>query len=126
VIRGLKVSPHRFAVGRGRTAVQASGHRKRAPLGAKIAARVSAPATVTFTITAAKRLRCHRKRPRCRRSFTGKLVRTTAGGTLKIRFSGRVGSRALPAGSYRITAVAVGLTGRRSALARATFDVVAR
>jgi hypothetical protein len=126
VIRGLKVSPHRFAVGRGRTAVQASGHRKRPPIGAKITASVSVPATVTFTITSAKRLRCARKRPRCRRSFSGKLVRTTAGGTLKLRFSGRVGSRALPAGSYRITAVAVGLTDRRSTLARSTFAVVAR
>jgi hypothetical protein len=125
-IRGLKVSPHRFAVGRGRTAVQASRHHKRLRVGAKIAARVSAPATVTLTLTSAKPLRCLRKRRPCLRSFTGKLVRTTAGGTLKIRFSGRVGSRALPAGSYRITAVAVGLTGRRSTPARSTFAVVAR
>jgi hypothetical protein len=56
----------------------------------------------------------------------GALTRASAQGPNRLRFTGRVGARALRRGRYRATIVATDTAGQRSALRRARFVVVRR
>ncbi|NLT06830.1 MAG: hypothetical protein GXY03_11055, partial [Solirubrobacterales bacterium] len=111
--------------------------RGRARAGTTIRFRLNAAATVRLTVQrrlAGRRAggRCvapRRARPgarRCVRSVAaGRLVRRDlAAGAQRVRFSGRIGRRALRPGRYRLTAVAVDSAGRRSAPRRAAFRVL--
>ena len=72
--------------------------------------------------------RALRRRPRCTRHLrVGTLVRANLRpGAQRVRFSGRVGNRALRSGPYRATISATDLAGNRSRALRVTFRVVAR
>jgi len=64
---------------------------------------------------------------RCNRYVAaGKLTRTGAAGGVSVPFSGRIGRRALPLGSYRTTLRAADMAGNRSARSRVTFRIVRR
>ena len=64
---------------------------------------------------------------RCNRYVAaGKLTRAGAPGNVRVPFSGRIGRRALPLGSYRATLRAADMAGNRSAPSRVTFRIVRR
>jgi extracellular elastinolytic metalloproteinase len=120
-ISQLSLSRKRFKVGQGTT----------------ISFRLSEAATARIVIDrpeAGRRVggRCRaakrslRKRPRCTRYLQlGSLLKPNLRpGAQRVRFSGRLGSRALRAGVYRATVVATDPGGNRSRAARATFRVV--
>ena len=66
-------------------------------------------------------------RPRCTRWVTkGTLRRRASAGLNRVRFSGRLGRRALRIGRYRAVLVAVDAAGNRSRPARVRFRVVRR
>jgi hypothetical protein len=120
-ISKLSLSRRRFKVGQGTT----------------ISFRLSEAATARIVIDrpeAGRRVggRCRpakrslRKRARCTRYVqVGSLLkRNLRPGAQRVRFSGRLGSRALRAGVYRATVVATDPGGNRSRAARATFRIV--
>lgn len=107
----------------------------RLPLGTSLRFSLSQAADVTFAVERllpGRRLRngrcvaqtpANRPRPRCTRAVAvGTFTRAGRAGANATRFDGRVRGRALPAGSYRLTATAG--TGP-SATARRAFTVVA-
>jgi hypothetical protein len=99
----------RFAVGRARTAISAVAR------GTQLRYTLSEPAKVTIAI---KRLGARRA--------AGKLVRSGKAGRNTIKFSGRIGTRALKRGRYRATITAVDGAGNRSAPRRLVFRIVRR
>ena len=119
VVRGFDFSPNRIAVGRRRTPVAALAR------GGRFTFRLSAAAQVTIRIDRRlagrrRRGRCVRPRPGLRRRCIrhrrrGALKRDRQAGNNRVRFSGRIGKKALTAGSYRatITAVNAGGTSKR-------------
>jgi hypothetical protein len=131
----LSLSRKRFAVGKGQTKVSA---RKRKPkTGTKIRFTLSEPATVKLTFQARKRgfrkgRRCVAKRPkgvkhprRCVR-FVGKrsLTRKAKAAATSVKFSGRIGRRALKAGRYRVLVQATDAARNRSKAKALAFRVV--
>lgn len=119
----LRLSHTRFAVAAGATARSAATRRRRArraPRGTTISFVLDRTATVAFTIQrkrpglrkghscVAPTRRLRRARARACRRFTTTFAFTRAGaaGANDVAFSGRAGRRALPRGSYRLTAVA--------------------
>jgi hypothetical protein len=132
-LSGVSMSNSRFRVARGR-----AHSARRAPVGTKFRFAVSTPATVTITIT---RLRpgvlrgrsCEPLRAaavpvharRCNRSVAvGSMVLPRAvGGSGVIPFSGVVGHRELPPGSYSAGVTAKNANGR-SGLVTLRFSVV--
>jgi hypothetical protein len=107
LVSGFAASNKTFAVGRARTAVSAVAR------GTKLRYSLSEAAKVTITI----------RRVGSRRS-AGKLVRSAKAGANVVRFSGRIGSRALSPGRYRAVLVATDAAGNHSAAKRVTFRVV--
>jgi hypothetical protein len=55
----------------------------------------------------------------------GTLTRSGTAGLNEIRFSGRIGRRALLAGKYRLAATATDAAGNHSQAHRATFTILA-
>lgn len=120
------------------TAAQAKS-KKKTPRGTTIGLRISRKATVKIEVqrvlsgrrsgkkcvTPTKALR---KRTRCKRYRTsGTLTRTYAsGGSKKVAFSGRIGSRALAAGSYRLRVSATDGPGTTSTIRTITFTIARR
>jgi hypothetical protein len=134
-VSDLTVSNRRFRVGRRPTPVSAA---RRAPVGTTFRYRLSIGADVTLAIhrlrpgrrvarRCVKPTRANKRRPRCtRRIRVGTLRRTgRQAGLNRTRFSGRIGSRALRPGRYRVTVIATA-AGRASAPRRASFSVVRR
>jgi DNA-binding beta-propeller fold protein YncE len=127
-----------FRVARARTPLSA----QRARRGSRFRFRLSEGASVTIAIKRAlpgrrarrragpcratsRRLRGNRRCTRYR--AVGTLRRgDLAAGAQRIRFSGRLGRRALRAGSYRATIRATDEAGNRSARSRARFTIVRR
>ena len=119
VVRGFDFSPNRIAVGRRRTPVAALAR------GGRFSFRLSAAAQVTIRID--RRLAGRRRRGRCvaprpglrrrcvRHRRRGALKRDRQAGKSRVRFSGRIGRKALTAGTYRatITAINAGGTSKR-------------
>jgi hypothetical protein len=135
IVSAFSVSPKRFAVGPGRTAISA----RRPPRGTTFAYTLSMAGTVKIKLArrvpgrrvgkrclAPTKARRHRKR--CVRSIgSGTLTRAAAAGSNKTKFSGRVGSRRLRVGAYRATIVETTAgAAHASAPRRASFRVVAR
>jgi predicted phage tail protein len=124
----------------GSTAITAK-KKKKTPSGTKLHFRLSEAAVVTLSFaretvglktTVKRRTTCKATHKRVKRSkrctllvAAGSLTRTSKAGTDSVAFTGRVGSRALPRGSYRLSARAVDGAGNRSKTATATFTVVA-
>jgi beta-propeller uncharacterized protein DUF5122 len=142
VISSLKLSPSKFvAAKRGPSIAAAKKPAKKAAAakkrGTSVSYRVSEAATVVFAVQrrttgrrsgrscvkATKRLRHHK---RCTRyvgikgSFTRKRA---AGGTDKLRFTGRLAGHTLGAARYRLDLVATDPSKNRSAAATAAFIV---
>lgn len=105
----VTLAPAKFAVARGGTAVSAARR------GTAVRYSLSEPATVTLRI---ERL------VKGKRRTAGALRRTGAAGANRVRFSGRIGRRALRPGRYRLTVRATDAAGNRSAARSATFRVV--
>lgn len=150
-ISGLSVTPKRFRVAKAPTAVVGRavaggasaaarkgkrGKAKRVPAGTKVVFALSESATVKLTIErkatgrrrggkCVKPTRALRAAKRCTRYVkAGTLTRRDlAAGTQAVKFSGRIGRRALPAGSYRLTAVASDTAGLASKPRTAKFTV---
>jgi hypothetical protein len=108
VISGLKTTKKAFAVGRARTAISALVR------GTSLRYSLSEAAKVTVTI----------KRSRDG-NVIGKLTRAGAKGSNAVKFSGRIGKRALKAGRYVAALTATDAAGNRSAAKRVSFRVVA-
>ena len=126
-------SPRRFRVAGGATP---TGAARRAPQGSRLDYALSEPATVTIVVeraTAGRRVagecrppkRANRGRSRCTRwTSVGTLTRTGLQGTNAVPFTGRIGHRPLPTGSYRATVTVRDAAGNRSPAKPAAFAIV--
>jgi DNA-binding beta-propeller fold protein YncE len=132
----LRLSPHRFRVGRRPTPVAA---RSSVAAGSTFRFHLSERADLRIRIARARpgRLsngRCRAnswrlsRRPRCVRWRTVGVLRRhdQAAGPVKLRFSGRIGRRPLKPDFHRATVVATDGAGNRSAARRARFAILAR
>jgi hypothetical protein len=139
-ITGLRVRPKRFSVGVAPTA-KSSASRKR---GTTVRFSLSESATMRLTVQRRRpgvrvrskgKLRCRPASKRNRARSTGKrcslykrvgaLVRRNRNaGPNRIKFSGRIGRKALKPGRYRFVAVATDQSGSGSAPKRAGFQVL--
>ena len=106
LITGFRTTRKAFAVGRARTAVAAGAR------GTRFRYTLSETAKVTVRI----------KRRNGRSA--GKLVRTAKKGANRLKFSGRIGRRALKRGRYLAVITATDAAGNRSAPRRVKFRVV--
>jgi hypothetical protein len=113
-----RLSRRRFRVGRGPTARVAAVRR-----GTVIGYTLSEAAGVRFKIERVRLVRKDGKRVRRYRA-AGTLRRSAKLGRHRLRFSGRVGKRALKPGRYRLTIVATDVAGNRGGGRRLTFTVV--
>jgi streptogramin lyase len=130
-LRAPAFSPARFRVSGARTPVSAGVQR-----GTTLTYSLSEAAAVTITIARARSgrrvggrcrrpTRANRGRPRCTRYVAaGTLRRAALQGANTLAFSGRIGRRALPAGSYRAALRARDAAGNRSPARTARFTVV--
>jgi PKD repeat protein len=133
VLSQLTLTNALFRVGKNPTATTAAmKRRKKIPTGTTFIYRLSDAATVTIAIArqmpgrksgkrciATTKKRVKAKAKKCTRYVAeGKLTRTGVPGANRIPFSGRIGKRALPPGSYRAR-----LTPKRDTLAGAAKDV---
>jgi hypothetical protein len=116
--------------------------RKAAPRGTTVRYSLSEAATVRLTVERAltgrrvkrkgRRLcvtpkRSLRHKRRCTRyKRAGTLKRRGRAGSNRVAFSGRIGSKALKPGRYRLSVVATDAAGNRSARRRVAFQVVKR
>jgi hypothetical protein len=139
-ISQLRLTPKRFRVAKGRTAISARkrGKAKRVPAGSSIRFTLSRAGEVRITIErkakgrrAGKRCvkptRKLRGRKRCTRWVkAGRALerKGLAVGAQRIPFSGRIGRKALAPGSYRMTAAATDPRGAKSKPKRVSFTVV--
>jgi DNA-binding beta-propeller fold protein YncE len=139
VLRGVKLSPARFWVGKARTAV-AAAKRKRALVRGTVLRFVSSEAgrlsLVVERVKPGIKARSHGrsvcravrkavKRGRCTVSArVATLTRTIKPGSGSVAFSGRIGSKALAPGVYRLTATARDAAGNASKPARLTFTIL--
>jgi hypothetical protein len=114
LISGFRATPTLFAIGRASTPRAAGAHR-----GTRFRYTLSEPARVSLKIQ--RRLRGRRARFRT----VATLTRSGKAGVNRIRFTGRVGRRALRAGRYRARITATDTAGNRSA-PRATRFRIAR
>ena len=119
-LSGLRLTNRRFAVGRARTArigpAQAAAHRKR---GTAFVFRLNRSAVVSIRI---KRVATTRTGRRLRN--VALLKRTARTGGNRVRFSGRVGRRALRPGRYSATLTAVNAEDKRSKPATVAFRIL--
>jgi hypothetical protein len=114
VLSTLAVSARKFAVGHAATAVSA-----RLAHGTRFRWSLSEAATVTIRIERAAVVAGHK-----RWRAAGKLTRTSKAGANSVRFSGRIGRRALRPGSYRAVVRATDAAGNRSGAKRVAFRIV--
>jgi hypothetical protein len=138
VVRRFRMTRRRFALARGRTPRSARVKRRaRAKRGTTFVFSLSEDATTRIKL--ARERSGRRKGKRCvkpRRGLRRRCVRLTAMGTLKrskthtgtnrVKFTGRIGSKALRPGRYRATLVATDAAGNRSRPRTVKFRVVKR
>jgi IPT/TIG domain len=106
-------------------------------LGTRVSYRLSEAATTTFHVQrvlqgrrsdghCAAPSRRNRRAPRCTRltAIAGSFKQSAAAGADSLSFSGRLGSRDLPPGSYRLLALASDAAGNRSKPVTRAFTVV--
>lgn len=137
----IRLSRSRFRVGSQATALSAA--RRRAPAGTIVTTGVTERSTVLFEIdrlvtgrrsggdcvkAPAKTVRRLKAGARCRLALPVEpgLERVAARpGRLSFPFSGRIGTRALPAGPYRMVVTATDAAGNRSAPQSTAFTILA-
>ena len=112
------LSRRRFRVGRARTVRVAAAKR-----GTTIRYTLSEPASASLVIARRRVLRRSGRRV-IRYLNAGTLKRNGKAGRRRVRFSGRVGRRALPAGRYRIVITATDAAGNRGPARTLHFRVV--
>ncbi|HWI08224.1 MAG TPA: CAP domain-containing protein [Solirubrobacteraceae bacterium] len=100
-LHALRLSPRRFSTG-GR--------------GTKISFRLSAPGTVTFTVTGRGR----------GRSLSRRFTRRGKSGANRLRLKTEIGRKVLHAGRYRLAVVAENAAGRSTRVVRSSFVVTRR
>ncbi len=132
VIKAFTLSPVRFRVGRDATAVSAAAKRSG---GTTLRIALSEQARVRIVLARSlpgrrvgkscrKPTRKLRSRKRCTRAVrAGTLTRRAKGTKLTLRFSGRVGRKALPVGRYTATATATDAGGNVSKPRARSFSV---
>ena len=134
VLSLFSLSAKTFRVGPKATAISAA-KRKKLPVGTTLRYKASEPVTMTFTF--ARRLAGKRKGKSCvkptkalrkRRSCTrlvsaGKLTRKSKTGSGSVKFSGRIGRKALKPGSYQVTAQATDSAKQKSKKRTVRFTV---
>ena len=127
-VTGLKLVPSVFAAQSAKGAAAAKA-RRRPHRGSTITFTASEGATVRFDVLtrpaaaakgAARKKRAKQRKPR----RLGSLKRPATGGRNRVPFSGTVGGRALPPGSYTLRATATDAAGNVSRVATATFQIV--
>jgi hypothetical protein len=116
IISRLTIRPKRFAVGGASTPIIA----RRTPRGTTIRYILSEPGTVTARIQRVRR----GARSAIRVRTLGTLRRTVRGVSGRIRFSGRIGTRALKRGKYRVLLQSRDAAGNRSRSRSVHFKVV--
>jgi streptogramin lyase len=136
-LRGAAFKPKRFRVAAGPTPTSALVRRV-TPKGSSLRYSLSEPSTVTIVIaqprsgrrvgrTCRAPTRSNRRRPRCTRYVrVGKLKRRGLQGANTVKFTGRIGRKALKPGSYRATATAKDAAGNVSRPSVASFTIAAR
>jgi hypothetical protein len=107
VISSVRFTSKTFAVSRARTAIAARTR------GTKLRFKLTEAAKVTVTI-----------QKHGSRRAAGKLTRKSVAGSNTVKFSGRIGKRALRPGRYRVVMTATDAAGNRSAAVRASFRIV--
>jgi hypothetical protein len=112
VISGFRATPALFAVGRAATPRAARVHRN-----TRFRYTLSEQARVSLKIQ--RRLRGRRARYRT----VGRLTRSGKVGVNRIRFTGRIGKRALRPGRYRARITAIDAAGNRSAPRKTRFRI---
>lgn len=132
-LRQVRLTHTTFAVGSSATALTA-----RALRGTSLSYILSEASRVTVSIsrresgarrgrTCVPRTRALRRAKRCTRDAAkGTLVRSSAAGANTLAFSGRLGTRKLPPGAYRMTIVAADGAGNRSGPTLLAFKIVNR
>ena len=136
VVDGFELTNEVFAVGRAPTPVAA---RRRAKRGTTFVFRSSEAGAAKLTMSRArpgrrrgkrcvKPTRRNRRARKCTRYVTVRpsLTRTVAAGSTAVRFSGRIGTKALRPGRYRATLVVTDAAGNRSKARTVAFCVVRR
>ena len=136
VLSHASVSPARFRLAKGATAISAKTKRKKkstVPRGATIRFELNEAATVSIVID--RKVAGHRSGKRCLAgkpkkhgkrctavSNSGTLTRHAAGHD-RVSFTGRIGSRPLPPGNYVATLTAVA-DGLKSTAVQVKFTIV--
>jgi streptogramin lyase len=133
-VRGAAFSPKRFRVAAGATPTSALVRRV-TPKGSALRYSLSEPSTVTIVIAQSRSgrrvgktcrapSRSNRRGRRCVRYVkVGTLKRRGLQGANKVKFTGRIGRKALKPGSYRATATAKDAAGNVSKPSVATFTI---
>jgi len=137
VLSHASVSPARFRLAKGATAISAKTKRKKkstVPRGATIRFELNEAATVSIVID--RKVAGHRSGKRCLAgkpkkhgkrctavSNSGTLTRHAAAGHDRVSFTGRIGSRSLPPGNYVATLTAVA-DGLKSTAVQVKFTIV--
>jgi hypothetical protein len=107
LVSGFASSRKAFAVGRARTAVSALAR------GTRLRYTLSEPAKVTVSVRRVGSAR-----------VAGKLLRSGRAGANTLKFSGRIGARALKPGRYRAVITARDAAGNRSVARHVTFRIL--
>jgi hypothetical protein len=108
LVSGLRLSHTSFAVGRARTAVSA---------------RVARGTRFSYSLSEAAKVVVKIQRVGTKRT-AGRLIRSAKGGKNVLRFSGRIGAKALKPGRYRAVMVATDAAGNRSPAKSVRFRVL--
>jgi hypothetical protein len=138
-LTGLTLSRSTFRVAKASTAIAAKAKKKQpTPQGTTIRYTLGEPAPVTLAITRVEQGRrskgkCVKATKKLRKATTcdrltaaGTLSRSAVAGLNAVAFSGRVGTKALKAGAYRLTATARDSSGNASRALAASFTVVSK
>jgi hypothetical protein len=132
---GVSLTNKVFTVGKGATPVSAK-KKRRVKVGTSFRFTLSEAATVKLVIAqklpgrragkvCRKTSRKNRGRKRCTRFVKkGTLTRAGAAGANSVKFTGRIGRRALKPGSYRVSITATDAAGNRSKPKTLSFRVV--
>jgi hypothetical protein len=127
-VLSFSIAPKRFSVGRGSTATTAA-------TGGTFTYSLSAPARVQIEIE--RQAKGRRSRGRCSRTarrgarctlyqFKGTLTRNGNAGTNTVPFTGRIGRKPLPRGTYLATITPFDAAGEAGVPQTTTFKIVAR
>ena len=138
-VSALKISPATFAIAKGLTAKLANGKSRRHHHGTKIQFKLNETARIAIVFARERTgikvgrscvvtRRKHRHGKQCTRYVpAGSLTRRSEpAGAISIAFSGRLGSKALAPGRYRLTLTATNPPGHSSKPRTATFTIVSR